>query len=80
MKWSGIVDILNSAATRGKTRVEYRYIEFDVFREEGGDQARHKLVEELCRAGYDVRYDGSGYALVISWEHAGNRELEDGER
>lgn len=71
VKWSGVVDILNGAAARGKKRVIYRYIELDVFREEGGDQARHKLVEELCRAGYEVRYDASGYALDISWEHAG---------
>ena len=71
IRWSGIVDILNGAAARGKKRVIYRYIELDVFREEGGDQARHKLVEELCRAGYCVKYDSSGYALDISWEHAG---------
>ena len=69
VRWSGVVDILNSAAARGKKRVEYRYIDFDLFTEEGGDQARHKLVEELCRLGYKVRY-ADETVFNISWENA----------
>ena len=70
IKWSGVVDIINGAAARGRKEVDYRYIDFDMFMETGGVEARHKFVTELCRAGYHVKYVCES-ALRISWEHAG---------
>lgn len=76
--WSGVVDIINNAAARGLKEVEYRYIDFDVFREEGALQARTRFVGELCRAGYEVRY-ASSCSMIISWEHANSHRGENEE-
>ena len=71
IKWSGVVDIINGAAARGRKEVDYRYIDFDMFMETGGIEARNKFVEELCRAGYHVEYVG-GSVMRISWKQAGD--------